>query len=71
MQVLKDLKSSVFVLALAPFSLVRVHVGFRAAARAVFFPRRLFRSFRTLMSIEKRVGFVFKVLQDLNNERRA
>ena len=36
-----------------------------------FFARRLFRSFRTLISIEKRVGFVFKVRKDLNNERRA
>ena len=49
-----------------------VMLGFRdAAARSRFFARPLFRSFRTLMSIEKRVGFVFKVRKDLNNERRV
>ena len=36
-----------------------------------FFARPLFRSFRTLMSIEKRVEPVFKVREDHNNKRRA
>ena len=36
-----------------------------------FFAQHLFRSFRTLMSIEKRMEAVFKVREDLNNERRA
>ena len=53
------------------FSVVRVRVSFRAAARAIFFARRLFRSFRTYMSIEKRMVPVFKVREDLNNERRV
>ena len=33
-----------------------------------FFVRCLFRSFRTYMSIEKRIAPVFKVRKDLNNE---
>ena len=71
MQVLKDLKSSVFVIGLVPFSVARVRVALRAAAARTVFARCLFRSFRTLISIEKRVGFVFKVREDLNNQRRV
>ncbi len=77
MQVLTDLKSQVLVaanpfrdLAIPNYSYVMLDL--HAVARTIFFrAQHLFRSFRTLMSIEKRVESIFKVRKDLNNQRRA
>ena len=72
-----DLKSQE-VVSPAPFGLRRSRTTVTRCLASVlllrepfFFTHPLFRSFRTYMSIEKRMEAVFKVREDLNNERRA